>query len=630
MSQQAPATCSVHRTTSGTRSLRPPCLADAGHALFLATVDPHLTTENRALEIQKDLKNALLALFDKELVDRVAPKVEPCRVAVYGDYTTNVAMVLSRQVEKPAMEVAREIIAKMQCPGPGGLKKIEPMGPGFINFYIAGAETIIERILKTGSQFPELETTRERVLVEYVSANPTGPLHVGHGRGAAYGSALADLNKRFGHHVEHEYYVNDAGRQVDVLGLSVWLRYLEGAKARKTIPFPLSAYQGSYIRDRADELRDEYGDKFVPTPSDQPEWTATTNDAEKRIDELIVFQNLAIGEADTARIRKFALAKIKQDIKRDLKDFKVTFRHWQSERELIEQKKIEEVLKILREREHTYRHDGALWFRSTHFGDVKDHVVQRSDGRFTYFASDIAYHKDKFDRRDREGRPYDRFINVWGADHHGYETRLRAALSAMGYEKQKLHTVFVQFVTLLRDGQKEPMSTRAGSFVTLRDLYEEVGVEAARFFFLFRKPSQHLDFDIDLAKSRNEKNPVFYIQYAHARIRSVSAKAKDLYPDTTGKSDQLHLLREKEEVDLINHLHLYSHTLNIAFRAHEPHHVLVYLRDLAAKLHSCYNRHQVLVDDPHLRKARLRLFLATARVLENGLGICGITAPVRM
>ena len=296
-------------------------------------------------------------------------------------------------------------------------------------------------------------------------------------------------------------------------------------------------------------LKEECGNALFPEPGNLPEQDCLTAVGEEQINKLMAYQKRAIGGEKVILIRDFAIKNITLGIKRDLSDFKVYFRNWQSERELIDQEKIEEALSILAKGEHLFHKDGARWFRSTTFGDTKDRVVQRRDGRFTYFASDIAYHKDKFDRKDPQGRPYDRFINVWGADHHGFEARLRAAIEAMGYDQEKLHIVFVQFVTLIRDGKKVPMSTRTGNFVTLRGLYEEVGVDAAHFFFVFRKPSQHLDFDIDLAKSRNEKNPVFYVQYAHARIHSVIAKVQEQYPGTAEeKSGHLYLLKEKKKL----------------------------------------------------------------------------------
>ncbi len=590
-----------------------------------------MTGKDIALAIREALETALQALYGKELADEVTPTVEPCKMAIHGDYTTNVAMVLSRKLKKPPMDIAKEIVGKMWHLAPVELGKIVPTPPGFINFRIGGPESMIEQILES-NEFVEPPVARKdgRVLIEYVSANPTGPLHVGHGRGAAYGSALAELNKVFGHVADHEYYVNDTGRQADILGLSVWLRYI-ALLGNKLIKFPTLAYQGDYIRDLARELKDEYGKTLSAAPDCLPGENCLTTEGEKQIDAFLTYQNQAIGGGNVARIRDAAIESIKQEIKRDLRDFKVYFGKWQSERELIDQGKIKEALDILEERRHLYRKDSARWFRSTRFGDTKDRVVQRSDGRFTYFASDIAYHREKFERKDTNGRLYDRFVNVWGADHHGYEARLRAAIKAMGYDQEKLRIIFVQFVTLIRDGQKVPMSTRAGDFVTLRTLFEEVGVDAARFFFLFRKPSQHLDFDIDLAKSRSEKNPVFYIQYAHARIHSVITKVKERYPGTIEKrSDQLDLLKEKEEADLIRHLHFYAHSLKVAHRAQEPHHILVYLHELAAKFHSCYHKHQVLIDDLHLRRARARLFMAIAQVLENGLGIFDITAPKKM
>ena len=592
-----------------------------------------MTTKDIALAIQEDIEAALEALYGKELAGEVTPKVEPCRMAVYGDYTTNVAMVLSRKLKKPPVDIAEEIAAEMRRSSSKELANIEPTQQGFINFSIAGAAFLVERILESiDFPVPAAVEEHDRILIEYVSANPTGPLHVGHGRGAAYGSALAALGKLFGHQVDHEYYVNDTGRQADILSLAVWLRYIAlDLGADKLIPFPALAYQGSYITDLANVLKEECGNALFPEPGNLPEQDCLTAVGEEQINKLMAYQKRAIGGEKVILIRDFAIKNITQGIKRDLSDFKVYFRNWQSERELIDQEKIEEALNILAKGEHLFHKDGARWFRSTTFGDTKDRVVQRRDGRFTYFASDIAYHKDKFDRKDSQGRPYDRFINVWGADHHGFEARLRAAIEAMGYDQEKLHIVFVQFVTLIRDGKKVPMSTRTGNFVTLRGLYEEVGVDAAHFFFVFRKPSQHLDFDIDLAKSRNEKNPVFYVQYAHARIHSVIAKVQEQYPGTAEeKSGHLYLLKEKEEIDLIRHLHFYPHNLGVAYRAYEPHHVLVYLHELATKFHSCYHRHQVLVDDPHLRRARVRLFMAIARVLGNGLDICNITAPEKM
>jgi arginyl-tRNA synthetase len=459
-----------------------------------------------------------------------------------------------------------------------------------------------------------------KVQVEFVSANPTGPLHVGHGRGAAYGASLASLLEAAGFAVTREYYVNDAGRQMDILVLSTWLRYVEIAGAR--LEFPANAYQGDYVRDMARQIFEAHGKRYLhPVESMMRDAPPAQSDPEARLDYLIASAKRVLGP-DYDYVHDFVLAEQLGDCRKDLQEFGVTFDSWFSEKSLFDSGLVVRAVEQLQASGHVYRKDGARWFRSTVFGDEKDRVVQRDNGQFTYFASDIAYHLNKFQRG------FDLLVNVWGADHHGYIARVKGALQALRLDPAQLTIALVQFAVLYRDGKKVSMSTRAGEFVTLRELRSEVGNDAARFFYVLRKSDQHLDFDLDLAKSQSNDNPVYYIQYAHARVCSVLEQwGGDA--STLVNADPGPLVGE-QELEILQKLLDYPETIESAARDLAPHQLAFYLKELAAAFHSYYNSTRVLVDDESIRLARLALANAVRQVLANGLAILGVSAPEKM
>ena len=581
-------------------------------------------------QIRQWLDDSLATLRRQGLdLPEVVPQVNHTKTTAHGDYTSNIALILASRVDVSAPELAGRIIAEL--PASEYLNKAEVAGSGFINFYLnnnTGAsliDTIISADDHYGSGYSQ---PAKKILLEYVSANPTGPLHIGHGRGAAYGETIATLLKAAGHQVECEYYVNDAGRQMDILLLSAWFRYLE--LGGLTLPFPQNAYQGDYIWDLAAQIRNERADDLKypveqvlrDTAMDETQET----DQEKYLSALITNCRKLLGEKDYAYIHKTALNMILGNIKLDLDQFGVRYDNWFSERSLFAGEHIAEAVDLLRGNGHVYNEAGALWYRSTTFGDDKDRVLQKSNGEFTYFASDIAYHLNKY------RRGYDLMINIWGADHHGYVARLNAAIRAMGLDTEKLVIILVQFANLYRGKQKIPMSTRAGEFVTLKSLYQEVGTDAARFFYIMRKPSQHLDFDIDLAKTDSADNPVYYVQYAHARICSVFKRLQErnLNFEYRQSSFNVERLNEPEERSLIKLLDDYQTTLRIASDKLEPHVLLNFIREIATRFHSYYNRCQFLVDDRELRDTRLSLLTAVRIVIRNGLRLFGVSAPESM
>jgi arginyl-tRNA synthetase len=456
--------------------------------------------------------------------------------------------------------------------------------------------------------------------VEFVSANPTGPLHVGHGRGAAYGASVASILATAGYAVSREYYVNDAGRQMDILAVSTWLRYLE--LGGETVAFPPNAYQGDYVRDMAAELRKADGAKYHRTWAQASAGAAdVTADPERHLDDLIANAKQLL-DADYERVHRHALDTQLNDCRDDLAEFGVTFDCWFSERSLFTSGQVDRAVEQLEQRGHIYVQDGAKWFRSSAFGDEKDRVVQRENGQYTYFASDIAYHLEKFERG------FDRVIDVWGADHHGYVPRVKGALAALGQDASRLDVALVQFAVLYRNGEKVSMSTRSGEFVTLRELRREVGNDAARFFYVMRKSDQHLDFDLDLAKSQSNENPVYYIQYAHARVCSVLTQ-------WGGDESSLHAadpapLASPHEAAVLKRLMEYPEVIENAARDLAPHSVAFFLKELAGEFHSYYNAERFLVEDAALTRARLALALAVRQILRNGLALLGVTAPEKM
>ncbi len=561
--------------------------------------------------------------------DLPQPIIERTRDNKHGDFATNVAMVLAKAAGSKPRELAQQLAVAL--PVSTLVSRTEIAGPGFINFHLARTayHQIIPQILQQGPEFGRSKLgAGRRVQVEFVSANPTGPLHVGHGRGAAYGSAVADLLAAIGFKVHREYYVNDAGRQMDILCTSVWLRYLE--LTDETLVFPSNGYRGDYVWDIAATLHREHGaqyrhsadEVFADIPPDEP----AGGDKEEHIDALIARAKQLLGDNRYRFVFELGLNTILDDIRDDLELFGTRYDEWYSERSLTESGAVNKAIERLRKAGHLYEKDGALWFRSTAFGDEKDRVVERDNGQTTYFASDIAYHMDKLERG------FDRVIDIWGADHHGYVPRVKAALQALGDDVSKLDVLLVQFAILYRGGEKVQMSTRSGEFVTLRELRKEVGTDAARFFYMMRKCEQHLDFDLDLAKSQSSDNPVYYVQYAHARVCSVLQQAaeKGLNIELSPGADNLELLVETHEQALLVSLSRYPEVVEASALHEEPHQLTHYVRELANDFHTYYNAHKFLIEDAALRDARLKLILATRQVLRNGLNLLGVSAPEKM
>ena len=583
-------------------------------------------------EIAQLVESALQSLVDQGVLAADAvrvPVIERARDPEHGDFATNAAMVNSKAAGINPRQLAEQLVAAI--PSADFISEVSIAGPGFINFRVASdaQSAIVERILREGEQFGRSTLgEQKKVQVEFVSANPTGPLHVGHGRGAAYGSVVADLLEAVGFDVDREYYVNDAGRQMDILGTSVWLRYLE--LAGEELSFPSNGYKGDYVwdiaatlhRDKGDAIRFASSEVFADIPADEP----AGGDKEEHIDALIDRAKALLGKDGYREVFDLGLNVILDDIRDDLGLFGVRYENWYSERSLVESGKVEAIIEKLKAAGHLYEKGGAWWFKSTDFGDEKDRVVVRDNGQTTYFASDIAYHLEKFERG------YDRVIDVWGADHHGYVPRVKAAIQAMGGNPEQLDVLLVQFAILYEGGERKQMSTRSGEFVTLRELRKDVGTDAARFFYIMRKCEQHLDFDLDLARSQSNENPVYYVQYAHARICSVfrQASEKGINTDLSDGNTNLELLSESHEQSLMKTLARYPEVLQNAALNSEPHQLTHYLRELANELHSYYNAHQFLVDDSNLTDARLKLITATRHVLLNGLKLIGISAPEKM
>ncbi len=541
-----------------------------------------------------------------------------------GDIATTVAMGLTKILKKPPRKIAEEIVDAIKTniipplpvamlrsngsPAPflkggeGGFdifESIEIAGPGFINFRFRKEffhQELKKLLTKEHSSLRTDTGKGMKVQVEFVSANPTGPLHVGHGRGAAVGNALCNILKAAGFEVQKEFYINDAGLQVKLLGKSVWARYLQ--LLGDDIPFPEDGYKGDYVESIAKEIINKKGEEY----------------RNKSFEEC--------GGFFTTYAYKMMLA----NIAKDLKDFGITFDKWQSEKELYEKGHVQNALQNLRQKELLYEKDGAMWFNSTGFGDDKDRVVIKQDGEYTYFASDIAYHKDKLDRG------FDTIIDIWGADHHGYIPRIRSALAAFGLPKEKFKVILIQMVALLRRGVPVQMSKRSGEFVTLREVVDEVGADITKFIFLTRRADSHLEFDIEVAKEQSSENPVFYVQYAFARISSIFRQAEERkgQGDDEDKRQCLALLTEDEELLLIKKLLQYPMVFEGSAISCEPHRITYYLQELAGMFHSYYNKHRVISDDAGLTDARLCLCKAVQIVLKEGLNMLGVSAPERM
>ena len=560
----------------------------------------------------------------------IEPKiqVDHARDKSHGDFASNLAMTLAKPAQMKPRDIAELLLANL--PTVDVIEKVEIAGPGFINFYLkADAQfSVISDVLTAGENFGRCHIgENKRIQIEFVSANPTGPLHVGHGRGAAYGAAVANLLKAIGYQVHCEYYVNDAGRQMSILAASVWLRYLE--LGGEEFPFPTNGYKGDYVQDIAATLRRENSDKMdhawaevsKDLPADAPE-----GDKELYIDAVIDKMKALLHPDQYRLVFDLGLNYILDDIRDDLESFGVVYDEWYSERSLTENGSVNLAIERLQKSGHTYEKEGAIWFKSSDYGDEKDRVLVRDNGQTTYFASDIAYHMNKLERG------YDRVIDVWGADHHGYVPRVKAALEALGDDPSKLDVLLVQFAVLYRGGEKMQMSTRSGEFVTLRQLRKDVGSDAARFFYVMRKCEQHLDFDLDLAKSQSNENPMYYIQYAHARVCSVMRQLKDkgLSFDQTNGLANLNVLTEPHESHLMTRLTRYPELIASAGQQHEPHQLVHFLRDLANEFHTYYNAHQFIVDDVAVRDPRLCLIHAVKQVIANGLSLLGVSAPESM
>ncbi|MBB1487979.1 arginine--tRNA ligase [Oceanospirillum sediminis] len=555
--------------------------------------------------------------------------VENTRDKSHGDFATNVALMLAKQAGCAPRDLAQKLVDAL--PESANVTQVDIAGPGFINFFASAATitAVVGKVLSEKDQYGLSQAgQKQKIQVEFVSANPTGPLHVGHGRGAAYGATVSDLLAAAGFDVHREYYVNDAGRQMDILATSVWLRYLENNG--ESFDFPSNGYKGDYIRDIAAKVQARFetslvkaaADVFAGVPTDEPQG----GDKEAHIDGLIAQAKALLGEDGYEQVFDIALEDIRGDIENDLGEFGVKYEEWFSERSLTRGGDVEVALKKLTDAGHIYEENGAQWFRSTAFGDDKDRCVVRDNGMTTYFASDIAYMHNKFERG------FDKVLYLFGADHHGYLPRLKAVCQALGYSLDKLDFRLVQFAILYRGSERVQMSTRSGSFVTLRELRDEVGNDAARFFYVSRKSDQHMDFDLDLAKSQSKDNPVYYIQYAHARACSVMRKLAehDWSFDQAAGLAALEKLDSDYEKDLMVALARYPEVLESCALNYEPHVMAQYLKDLASDFHSCYNALKVLEDDAQIRNARLALGEAVRQVLANGLKLLGVSAPEEM
>ena len=543
--------------------------------------------------------SVLRAHKSKELPSAEFPdiEVEVPKIVSHGDFSTNIAMVAASVQKMPPRKIAEAILKHIEDPG-HILAKTEIAGPGFINFFIStGAwHPVLRKIHQEDVTYGASNLGQgKKIQVEFVSSNPTGPLHVGHGRGAAVGDSVANILRCCGYDVQKEYYINDSGRQINTLGQSVYLRYK--ALLGEEIQFPQECYQGDYIRDYAKDILDRKGKALL----DQDEA------------QSILF------------CARFAARRIISEIRKDLSDFGVEFDNWFSEQSLYDTGKVSAVVEAFKDKHIIYEKEGALWFKTTDFGDEKDRVVVRQNGQTTYFASDIAYHMDKF------ARGFDRVIDVWGADHHGYIPRVTGAVEASGLSRDRFNVILVQLVNLLREGEPIAMSTRAGEFVTLNEVVKEVGRDAARFIFLTRHYDSPLDFDLELAKKKTNDNPVFYVQYVHARISSILRKGRERGMREFGwDKTAAEMLQEPEELQLIKTMGRYPEVVEDSAKYMEPHRITFYLMELASCFHAYYNKHRVLTDDPTLSKARLCLVLAVQKVIRNGLSLLGVSAPDKM
>ena len=552
-------------------------------------------------EIKQIICDAAKRAFEKGdlSVDQIPDMdIEVPRHPSHGDFSTNFAMI-SASVQKMAPRKIAEALVASMVPS-NAVEKVEIAGPGFVNFFLSKQAwyPVIDDVFSADDKFGVSTMGENRkIQVEFVSANPTGPLHVGHGRGAAIGDSVANILSFAGFDVKREYYINDSGRQIRTLGLSVWLRLKENAG--EAIEFPDDCYKGDYIRDLARDVLENEGDTLLSQPQ----------------------------EKGVEICSRFAAGRILDGIKKDLEQFGVSFDHWFSEQSLYDNGKVQSIIKECQSKGLVFEEDGALWFKTEDFGDEKNRVVVRQNGLTTYFASDIAYHMDKFERG------FERVIDVWGADHHGYIKRIEACLEACGKNKDQFEVILVQLVNLLRNGKPAQMSTRAGQFVTLKDIVDEVGKDAARFMFLSRSYDSGLDFDLELAKQKSSDNPVYYVQYVHARIAGILLKAVEEKRVTDAEftcGKHLELLTQDEEINLIKLMAGFREQVEKCAATLHPNGIFTYLMGLAGAFHAYYNKHKVITENENLTLARLSLVLAVKKVIRNGLALLGVSAPERM
>ena len=578
-------------------------------------------------KIQESLLKVLGDLYnnDEFNIDDYVINIQDNKEKEHGDLASNIALILAKPLKRAPKEIASEI--KDNFLTDEEIIKVDVAGPGFINFYLSKKShgLVLKEIHDKKERFGKITANKKKVLIEYVSSNPTGPLHVGHGRGAVFGSVLSSLLKEAGFEVDEEYYVNDFGRQMNILAASLWIRYAQIFNSE--IKMIKNGYQGEYLISIAESLKKIQLDDLYTKDKDIEELlNQEVADNEELTDRIVEAIKSKLGD-QFLDIKDFALKEILKLIKEDLLDFGVEHNKWFSESSLYENKqnhnsKVDQAIKELKEKGFIYEKEGATWFKSTNFEDDKDRVLKRGNGEYTYFASDVAYHLDKYDRG------YDRVINIWGSDHHGYLPRVKAAMEACGRNIDQLELVFIQFANLIRAGKKVTMSTRSGEFITLRELIEEVTAEAARFFYINRKADQHLDFDLDLAKDQSKDNPLYYIQYAHARICSVLRKS-NVQEKELGLSE-IDLLDSDKEIEIQKMLKQYPVLIERAALSSEPHLICYYLKDLASIFHSYYNTEKFIVEDLKLMRARLLLLTGVKQVIQNGLSILGISAPQEM
>jgi len=552
--------------------------------------------------MKKKLESIILSAFDKSFEigelpskQKIQPIVEVPRQESHGDFSTNIAMV-SASIQKMAPVRIAKILLENMDDSENIIEKTDIAGPGFINFHIKPEAwfLVLKKIHEQKDQFGSCNIgQQESVMVEFVSANPTGPLHVGHGRGAAVGDSIAKILSFCGYDVVKEYYINDSGRQINTLGKSVYLRYCE--LFGKSVDYPDDCYQGDYIRELANEEKNK-NNQYL----------------------------LDMGREDAVSTCAYTAAKkILKGIREDLIDFRVEFQNWFSEQSLYDSQKVQNTFKWAHENDLAYEKDGAIWFRTKRWGDEKDRVICKQNGQNTYFASDIAYHKDKFERG------FTQLIDVWGADHHGYIERMSAAIESFEKKRDQFNVVLVQLVNLLRNGEPVAMSTRSGEFVTLKDVIDEVGTDACRFLFLMRHHDSPLDFDLEVAKKQTNDNPVYYVQYVHARIASIieKANAENINSDTC---ETLSILNSNEDLRLIKSMAEFPEVIRICAERLEPHRITYYLMNLASLFHNYYNKNRVLTDDLKLTRGRLYLVKAVQMIIKNGLSLLGVHAPESM